>query len=136
MEKSTVLDRCVIAHPPEPWKFWKKKTNKLSECKNPVMRMNRKPVLRTNDHGNERYIRDVFVASFDMLWSPPKSKHADQTTIERITKYGKAPHSWLRTLFAMLWLKCKLRPDIIVRDHEYTLQMLDNPGFEALIEYK
>ncbi|KAF9344286.1 hypothetical protein BGX34_005812, partial [Mortierella sp. NVP85] len=137
MEKSTVLDRCIIAHPPESyWKFWVPRTRLLSECKNPVMRMNRSLLPKVQMVGNDRFIHDVFVASFDMLWSPPPSKEASQTTIKRITKYGKAPHSWLRTLFAMLWLKCKLRADKSVKDHEYTLQMLNNPGFEALIEYK
>jgi hypothetical protein len=100
------------------------------------MGMDRTLLLKKEENGNDRYIHDVFVASFDMLWSPPESEDINQTPIERITEYGKAPHSWLRTTFAMLWLKCRLRPRIKVKDHEYTLQMLNNPGFEALIEYK
>ncbi|KAK3828140.1 MAG: hypothetical protein J3Q66DRAFT_434734 [Benniella sp.] len=137
MDRFTILDRCIIVHPPEfRWKFWRPKTQLLSACEYPIVKMDRSLLSKKRADGNEKYIHDVFIASFDMLWSPPPSKEASRTTIKRITKYGKAPRSWLRTLIAILCLKCRITPNFRVSSHEYTLQMLDNPALAILIEYK
>ncbi|KAK3827973.1 MAG: hypothetical protein J3Q66DRAFT_409118 [Benniella sp.] len=185
MERTTVLSRCTIAHPPNFLMHCKNFINmltlpippSLSECENPVMRLDRslfpkqdhsRSEKRMQDlpavikhlsamcfHGildqdrpemqepgilkqdsvikqessSDHHIHDVFVASFDMLWTPPAPRRTTLSPIGRITKYGKAAHSFKKTLLTII------RGDR-VKDHEYTQGMLDNPAFAALIEYK
>jgi hypothetical protein len=109
----TDLDRCVIAIPRKSlWEWWWDKE---------------KP---SNSH-----VRDVFVASFDMLWTPPglfsQLLMPDWPNVLLYMPY------WFNTLLFIISFPLIFIPKVdAIKIHGYTREMLDNPAFAALIEYK
>ncbi|KAI8601419.1 hypothetical protein EDD21DRAFT_108105 [Dissophora ornata] len=137
MERSYVIDHAIIAQPPEfRWRFWKNNARPLYECDNPVMKLDRNPKIKPHDPLNDNFTRDLFVASFDMLWRAPEAKPDTRSSTARIKSSTRVPQSWVRTLFHIILLNCKLKSDITVECHNFALESMDNPAIAALVEYK
>ncbi|KAF9402548.1 hypothetical protein BGX21_009703 [Mortierella sp. AD011] len=136
-EGGFVIDRSKIAHLPESWWwFWANNKPPLYECENPVWQLDRRPLSKPRDPLNDSFNRDIFVASFDMLWRSPKEEPDTRAVVERITNSTRMPQSWIRAMISIVLHKCKLAPEVGVVCHDFSLEFLDNPAIEALIEYK
>ncbi|KAG0227939.1 hypothetical protein BGX31_006787 [Mortierella sp. GBA43] len=129
-EKSIAIDRGIIAHPHElRFQFWKPLSRPIYKCVNPVMKLDRTLNFKKHDTANDNFVRDVFVASFDMLWRVRERKAPG-----RSGKNGRTP--WFRVFPSLIMLKHKFKPKVRVECHDFSLEMLHNPALEALIEYK
>jgi len=138
-ERSYVIDRAVVALPPRFWKpFWKSKARPIYMCKNPVLHLDRSPRFKEHVTRNERFTHDLFVASFDMLWSIPKTRRDTLSSIEKIKikARSESSSSTIGAIFSILWLKMKIWSSKKVECYDLPLESLDNPAIAALIEYK
>ncbi|KAF8980484.1 hypothetical protein BGZ46_004135 [Entomortierella lignicola] len=133
--RTFILDHHKIAHPPSWWKFWSK-NEPIYKCENPVWQLDRRPLSKPTNLLNDNFTRDIFVASFDMLWRAPKEVVDTRSTVARIKSSTHTPQSWLRTLFNVVLLKCKLAPKSDVELHGFELESYGNPAIVALIEFK
>ncbi|KAI7820812.1 hypothetical protein BC939DRAFT_217958 [Gamsiella multidivaricata] len=136
-ERSHIVDHHIIAHPPEfRLRFWEHSTKPLYECGDPVLQLDLNPSTTSHDPQNDNFTRDLFVASFSMLWCAPEDKPDLRPSIAKIKSRARVPQSWIRTLFHVILLKCTLKSAVAVECHDFSLQMLDNPAIAALVEYK
>ncbi|KAK3828041.1 MAG: hypothetical protein J3Q66DRAFT_7320 [Benniella sp.] len=138
-ERSYVIDRAVVALPPRFWKpFWKSESRPIYMCKNPVLHLDRSPRFKEHVTQNEKFTHDLFVASFDMLWSIPKTRRDTLSSIEKIKikTRSESSSSTIGAIFSILWLKLKIWSSKKVECYDLPLESLDNPAIAALIEYK
>ncbi|KAG0004242.1 hypothetical protein BGZ65_000723 [Modicella reniformis] len=163
-EKSYVIDRAIIAHPPwsrwrfgpvneescdsDPselrwrWRIWDSYERPIYKCEDPVFQLDKSPQFKKHDPQNDKFTRDVFVASFDMLWNDPDAKPDtkldSRSSIERIRDNRRSPPSWGQIVLFIIWEKCKIKPGCSnrVKCYDIPLEALDNPAIAALIEYK
>jgi hypothetical protein len=136
-ERSHIIDHAVIAHPPEfRLMFWKPVIRLLHECENPVLHLDRSPLIKEHDPQNDNFTRDLFVASFDMLWRVSGNKPDTRPPIAKIALAVRRSHSWIRTLFYAVLLQGKVTGHTTVKCHDFTLESFDNPAIAALVAYK
>ncbi|KAF9346320.1 hypothetical protein BGX34_004042, partial [Mortierella sp. NVP85] len=99
-ERAFIIDHAIIAHPPTfRGLFVTPKKQPIYAYQNPVFKLDRSMLYREHDPLNENFTRDLFVASFDMLWSSPEleQEENERTPLERITDNGPTPSpSWIR----------------------------------------
>ncbi|KAG0002382.1 hypothetical protein BGZ65_002685 [Modicella reniformis] len=130
--KGFIVDRAIIAYPPR-WKFWQPNTTPIYECDDPVMQLNRSPGRYEHKPKNDNFTREVFVATFTMLWRV-KSASVNPTA-KRATGASQA-RMWIRTIFDVLLVKLKIKTNAVVKCHDFSLESMENPAIAALIEYK
>ncbi|KAK3828026.1 MAG: hypothetical protein J3Q66DRAFT_321650, partial [Benniella sp.] len=139
-ERAFIIDHAIIAHPPSfRWLFGTPKKQPIYAYLDPVFKLDRSMLYREHDPLNENFTRDLFVASFDMLWSSPEleQEQSERTPLERITDNGPIPSpSWIRVLYYFHLCKIMPRPNRRIEFYDLPLEALDNPAIAALIEYK
>ncbi|KAF9355009.1 hypothetical protein BGX34_010700 [Mortierella sp. NVP85] len=137
-DRSYIINHGIIAHPPHfRWPFGKLKEKPIYACENPILKLDHSPLYREYNPLAENFARDLFVASFDMLWCVPEAKRNIQSVAERVRDHGPSHRpSWIRTLIAVIQCKCKFQPDTRIECFDIPLETLDNPAIAALIEYK
>ncbi|KAF9192313.1 hypothetical protein BGZ50_008677 [Haplosporangium sp. Z 11] len=124
-DRAFIMDYHVIAHPPEFRRLcWWLDPRALHECKDPMLQLDRFPAPKEHDLLTDNFTRDVYVASFDLLW-----KTGESTVSNGI-------HSWISTLLHVIWFNCKIFGRTTVECHDFSLESLDNPAIAALVEYK
>ncbi|KAF9176613.1 hypothetical protein BGZ51_000257, partial [Haplosporangium sp. Z 767] len=126
-----IIDHHTIAHPPEfRWQFWKPIERSLYLCEKPILQLANN---RKKDPLNENFTRQLFVASFALLWQ------YDGDTVykpEGPSAWSMTWPSWIRMLSRLIWYKCKPAAKRHVHCHDFALEMFNNPAIVALIEYK
>ncbi|KAF9181396.1 hypothetical protein BGZ50_005524 [Haplosporangium sp. Z 11] len=132
-EQSFLTRKHVIAHPPElRWRFWMPITRQLFKCKDPVLHLSNR-----NSHNleNEYFIRELFVASFDMIWLHTTESLSKSSST---TQECSLPFSLTHVFFKTIWSKCTpfSKPTVVCHPFGSCIQALDNPTVAALIEYK
>ncbi|KAG0326145.1 hypothetical protein BGZ99_010050 [Dissophora globulifera] len=141
-ERSFIVDHHVIAHPPTfSWLFWRPNAKKLYECESPVIELDRTAGTIAHDTDNDLFTRDLYVASFDLLWSasprPPDLRSADlRSVVERIGASQPQSKSWITAILQIFFLKFRFKSSLAVVPHDFALESLDNPAIAALVEYK
>ncbi|KAF8928250.1 hypothetical protein BGZ58_009793 [Dissophora ornata] len=137
IDRSFVIDSHLIAYPPKlRWRFWEKNARPLYECKDPVLQLDRNPKIKPHDPRNDNFTRDLFVASFDMLWCAPKTRFDVPSSTMNARSKALTWQSWVRALIHIILMKCKFKLVTTVISHDFALESLDNPAIAALIEYK
>ncbi|KAG9322078.1 hypothetical protein KVV02_005006 [Mortierella alpina] len=130
-ERAYIIDHHFIAHPPGlRLKFWKPNQQKLYECKNPVLQLDRDPLSKDPNPRNDNFTSDLFVASFDMLWQAPNPSY------ESGAQDLQATQSVVSMIFHMIKLNLKLKNRTSIRFNDFALESLNNPAIVALVEYK
>jgi len=137
-ERSHIINHAII---PRPFRlrrlFGNHNAKPIYAYKDPVLQIDDSPEFKEHDPLNENFTKDLFVASFDMLWRAPPKKPDARSPVERIIDRGppQTPF-WLHTLFSLILAKCNVWPDHRVQFYDLPLEALDNPAITALIEYK
>ncbi|CAO3570194.1 unnamed protein product [Mortierella alpina] len=130
-DRAYIIEHHTIAHPPGlRWRFWRPNQQKLYECKDPVLQLDRDPLSKEFDPQNDNFTADLFVASFDMLWQPPN------LSSESGAEDCQATQSVASMIFHMIKLNLKLKSRASIRRNDFALESLDNPAIVALVEYK
>ncbi|KAI1294318.1 hypothetical protein EDD11_008143 [Mortierella claussenii] len=130
-----IINHHTIAYPPtfQLWP-WGGHMDPLHVCKDPILQLSRKRIYNPQ---NDNYTRELFVATFDMLWEVRREIRRNSTVSETVNKFTAAGvlHFLQQFLHAVLY---KLTPErnACVRCFDFTLEMLDNPALAALVEYK
>ena len=139
-ERPFIIDHAIIAHPPSfRWLFGTPKKQPIYAYLDPVFKLDRSMLYREHDPLNENFTRDLFVASFDMLWRSPEleQEESERSPLERITDYGPIPSpSWIVVLYYFHLCKIMPKPNRRIEFYDLPLEALDNPAIAALIEYK
>jgi hypothetical protein len=107
-------------------------------CKDPVLHLGPSPRFKEHVTQNEKFTHDLFVASFNMLWSIPKTRQDAISSIENIKAKvrSESSSSTIGAIFSILWLKMKIWSSKKVECYDLPLESMDNPAIAALIEYK
>ncbi|KAF9355296.1 hypothetical protein BGX34_010552 [Mortierella sp. NVP85] len=135
-DRHHVVDRAIIAHPPGLLSsIWRTKKS-FYECEDPVLHLDLSPLPRKHDPKNESLTRDIFVASFNMLWRAPEPEPDNRSSVERIKDTGRPLLSWASIFFYMFWPSTLTKSNNKVDFYSFTPEMMDNPAIAALIEYK
>ncbi|KAF9289370.1 hypothetical protein BGZ68_009484 [Mortierella alpina] len=130
-DRAYIIEHHSIAHPPSlRLNFWRPNQQKLYECKDPVLQLDRDPLSKNPDPKNDNFTSDLFVASFDMLWQAPHS--LTESSICDV----QATQSLVSMFFHMIKLNLKLKSRTSIRCNDFALESLDNPAIVALVEYK
>ncbi|KAG0267264.1 hypothetical protein BG011_007675 [Mortierella polycephala] len=131
MDRSYVIDHHTIAHPPElRWSFWLPNQTPLQKCKDPILQLDYNLTPTKHNLQTDNFTRDIFVASFDLLWLEPESPASVKDMNDQPS------HSWISTILHATWLNCKIKSKTTVECHDFALEQLDNPAIAALVEYK
>ena len=135
-DKDHVIDRAIIAHPPGLLSSIWRTEKSFYECEDPVLHLDLSPLPREHDPKNESFTRDIFVASFNMLWRAPEPEPDTRSSVERIKDTDTPLLSWTSTFFYMFWPSTLTKSNNKVEFYSFTPEMMDNPAIAALIEYK
>ncbi|KAF9187679.1 hypothetical protein BGZ51_001174 [Haplosporangium sp. Z 767] len=131
MDRSYVIDHHIIAHPPElRWGFWQSNQTPLHKCKDPILQLDYNPTPTEHNLQTDNFTRDMFVASFDLLWREPESS----ASVKEVN--SQASDSLMSIILHAIWLNCKIKSRTTVECHDFELELLDNPAIAALVEYK
>ncbi|KAG0228107.1 hypothetical protein BGX31_006717 [Mortierella sp. GBA43] len=156
-KQSFVIDRAIIPRSaglsPRP----------IYDCRNPVLHLDRTSLSTEHVPQNDNFTRDLFVASFEMLWhvsveqSDPPSRippRLPKLILECIKQTQAKISMHRRSLeYIVLYIAMGLPDNMTVgmffsamrlfygatstvKYHDFALESLDNPAIAALIEYK
>ncbi|KAF8945903.1 hypothetical protein BGZ47_001791 [Haplosporangium gracile] len=132
--RRVILDYHVIAHPYEfRWRFWKPNPRGLHQYKDQVLQISAK-MSPTSPKDN--FTRDIFTASFDMLWhrTGPEGEPSEESASTEV--HGPNLFSWPMAFIAVIRRKLKVTHNATVECHSFDAAALDNPVLTALVEYK
>ncbi|KAF9177975.1 hypothetical protein BGZ51_008230, partial [Haplosporangium sp. Z 767] len=121
-----LIDHHSIAHPPElRLDFWRSNKRPLYRCKDPILQL--ASDVKLHDL-NEYFKGELCVAPFSMLW-----QYQDDVQIHAPSS---SKPSWIHVFLSTVWYKCKPSTQKMVKHHDFSHEMLDNPAIIALIDYK
>lgn len=132
--RRVILDYHVIAHPYEfRWRFWKPNSRGLHQYKNQVLQIS--PNVSPASP-KDNFTRDIFTASFDMLWhrTGPVGEPSEEPVATKVQ--GPNLFSWPMAFIAVIRRKLKVTHNATVECHSFDAAALDNPALSALVEYK
>ncbi|KAF9907220.1 hypothetical protein EC991_011210 [Linnemannia zychae] len=131
--RRVILEYHAIAHPHElRWNFWRPNTRGLHQYKDQVLHLTPKPTVNA-PKGN--FTRDLFTASFDLLWhkTGPEVEPSEEPTDE---VKSTTIFSWPMAFISVIRRKLRLTHNATVECHSFEIEALDNPALAALVEYK
>ncbi|KAF9349659.1 hypothetical protein BGX34_001672 [Mortierella sp. NVP85] len=141
-ERSHIINHAII---PRPFRlrrlFGNHNAKPIYAYKDPVLQIDDSPEFKEHDPLNENFTKDLFVASFDMLWRAPPKKPDARSPVERIRDRGP-PHtlisspSWICVLYYFIIFECRPRPHHRAEFYNLPLEALDNPAIVALTKFK
>jgi hypothetical protein len=116
------------------WRFWKQYPWGLHQYKDQVMQLD---LYETPKPPKGNFTRDIFQASFDLLWRRPEDGTSEQDPNQQgEAALVQALFSWPQAIWKMILRKLRLRHNTTVECHPFELEVLDNPALKALVEYK
>ncbi|KAF9273003.1 hypothetical protein BGZ88_004173 [Linnemannia elongata] len=134
-DRDYIVNHHKIAHPYKfHWRFWEKKPRELQpcHCQSQVLQVTSTPTV---DHSKYIISRDIYQATFDMLWlkSGSDSSRSEDSVRRGV---GKGLCSWPFAVWALAQRQPFWTPNPTVECHFFMDETLDNPAIAALVEYK
>ncbi|KAF9133267.1 hypothetical protein BGW39_010185 [Mortierella sp. 14UC] len=116
------------------WRFWKPYPWGLHQYKDQVMQLE---TVKIPSPPKGNFTREIFQASFDILWRKPEAKESqDESEEESKSAHVRKLFSWPKAIWTMVLRKCKLTYNSTIECYPFELEALDNPALMALVEYK
>lgn len=130
-----VIGHHALANPVHfRWAFWKPSLWGLHQYRDQVMQLN---LVGTPNPSKGAFTRDIYQASFDMLWRKTEAEESQaDTSQQKETTPVQTLFSWHHAIWTMVMRKCRLRTKATVECYPFELKVLDNPALKALVEYK
>ncbi|KAK3848237.1 MAG: hypothetical protein J3R72DRAFT_430182 [Linnemannia gamsii] len=132
-----IIGHHSLANPLEPrWAFWRHYPWGLHQYKDQVMQLE---TVKIPNPPKGNFTREIFQASFDMLWTKPEAEEEesqDDTEESKKNDHVRKLYSWPRTIWTMVLRKCRLKYNTTIECYPFELEALDNPALMALVEYK
>ncbi|KAF9580267.1 hypothetical protein BGW38_003153, partial [Lunasporangiospora selenospora] len=131
-DREFIINNHTIAHPPTFGRLWGSKVSKIHECRNPVLQflLNTQP----DDPLTKNFTEEVFVAPVNILWSfvpntrsPCKEFPLDDSNLRT---------TWIQSLYHIILFNMNPFSHVYIRPRFYTLEILDNPAIDAMVQYK
>ncbi|KAG0366641.1 hypothetical protein BGX24_003611 [Mortierella sp. AD032] len=130
-DRRFIINNHTIAHPPDfRWRFWRADERRLFNSRNPILQVANNPECR--NPSNENFTRELFVAPIEMLWWI----NDGYITLNAPSKLPHQGFPWMYWLLQMAGHKVNFLVTRAIECHDFTLESLDNPAIEALIEFK
>ncbi|KAF9138834.1 hypothetical protein BGX30_008713 [Mortierella sp. GBA39] len=133
-DRDYIVDHHRIAHPYKfHWRFWRYNPRGLHQYQDQVLQVTSTPTV---DPPKYIFSRDIYLATFDMLWLKSGSDPSHSEDPEKSSE-GKGLYSWPFALKAALARRRSWwTPNPTVECHPFETETLDNPAIAALVEYK
>lgn len=132
-DRDYIVDHHKIAYPYKfHWRFWKNKPRGLHQYQDQVLQVTSTPTV---DPPKYIFSRDIYLATFDMLWLKSGSDPSRSEDPEKSSE-GKGLYSWPFAFRALLRRRSWWTPNPTVECHPFETETLDNPAIAALVEYK
>ncbi|KAG0277790.1 hypothetical protein BGZ95_005339 [Linnemannia exigua] len=114
-DRDAIVSHHWIAHPfGLRWRFWRPIPGGLDQFNNQVLHVTTTPTINPSE---SVFSRDIYLATFDMLWLKSDPDVLSNLLFDLMRAYGLAFNSQV---------KC----------YPFDLRTLDNPAIAALVEYK
>ncbi|KAG0055687.1 hypothetical protein BGZ83_007694 [Gryganskiella cystojenkinii] len=131
------MERHALIHSPEfRLNFMKPNSRPLFKCEDPILQLESLGARKTvKVPGNETFLHEIFVATFNMLWDDDGNIAEPNVT----SKPAGVPPSlfyWIKMSPFVLLSKLKPWKKRHVKSHDFPLDAFDNPAIAALIAYK
>ncbi|KAF9584252.1 hypothetical protein BGW38_007064, partial [Lunasporangiospora selenospora] len=129
-DRGSVISYAKVIQHPNLSSFWNRKEVPLSQCRNPILQLQSSQV----DRAVETFTEEVFVAPLSFLWTfipDRKDKRQEYSRYDPM-----ATQSAFKTMFYLTKFHINPFRHVYIRTNNYELTVLDNPAFEALIQYK
>ncbi|KAG0272601.1 hypothetical protein BGZ95_011621 [Linnemannia exigua] len=130
-----IVKHHTLAKPVTPrWTFWKAYQWGLHQHKDQVMQLD---LVNLPEPVKGNFTRDMFHASFDMLWRKPEVEESQDASGKKSEEVlAQTLFSWPQAILTMVLRKCRLSCNSTVECYPFELETLDNPALVALVEYK
>ncbi|KAF9911917.1 hypothetical protein EC991_001823 [Linnemannia zychae] len=115
------------------WRFWKSYPWGLHQYKDQVLQLE---TVKIPSPPKGNFTREIFQASFDMLWRKPEAEESQDGSEDRKNANALILFSWPKAIWTMVLRKCRLKYTATVECYPFELQALDNPALMALVEFK
>ncbi|KAF9910951.1 hypothetical protein EC991_005125 [Linnemannia zychae] len=128
-----IVEHHKIAHPwTFRWRFWKSGPQGLHQYRDQVLQVTSTPTVHS-----PKYIfsRDIYLATFDMLWLKKGSDPSHSEDPEMIRE-GRGILSWPFVIKALISRRSWFVHNPNIECHSFDIETLDNPAIAALVEYK
>ncbi|KAF9133266.1 hypothetical protein BGW39_010184 [Mortierella sp. 14UC] len=130
-DRDVIIGHHALANPVTfRWAFWKPYPWGLQQYKDQVMRLETGKIP-SPPKGD--FTREIFQASFDMLW---QEFYVEDSQGDSDELPVPALFSWPKAIWMMVLRKCRLKHNTTIECHPFELEVLDNPALMALVEYK
>ncbi|KAF9583778.1 hypothetical protein BGW38_008563 [Lunasporangiospora selenospora] len=131
-DRKFIINNHRIARPPSLWQIWSSDASKVYECRNPILQLD---IANQNfDQLNEGFTEDVFVAPVNLLWSFIPKSHSPCSEFPLGDPNQRT--TWIQTLYNIIVLNMNPFSHVYIRPRPFSLEILDNPAVEAVIQYK
>ncbi|KAF8939885.1 hypothetical protein BGZ47_008018 [Haplosporangium gracile] len=130
-----VIGHHALANPANfRWAFWRPPPWGLYQYKDQVLQLD---LHGAPNPPKGNFTRDIYQASFDLLWRKTEVKKSQQDSSQRAKDdLVHALFSWPQAIWTMILRKCRLKTNATVKCYPFELKALDNPALKALVEYK
>ncbi|KAK3839302.1 MAG: hypothetical protein JOS17DRAFT_179074 [Linnemannia elongata] len=130
-----IISHHTLASPLDfQWRFWRAYPWGLHQYKDQVLQLD---LDGTPKPPKGNFTRDIFQASFSLLWRRPDDGKFQQGPNQQGEEaLVQTLFSWPQAIWKMVLRKCKLRYNTTVECHSFELGTLENPALKALVEYK
>lgn len=132
-DRDNIIDHHSIAHPFKfHWRFWKYNPRGLHQYQDQVLQVTSTPTV---DPPKYIFSRDIYLATFDMLWLKTGADPSHSEDPE-MSHEGRGWHSLPFAFRALLRRRSWWTSNPTVECHPFEIETLDNPAIAALVEYK
>ncbi|KAF9582258.1 hypothetical protein BGW38_000439, partial [Lunasporangiospora selenospora] len=131
-DRGFVIRNHRVVHPPTLSQLWRSNDSKIYESRNPILQFE----LNTGrkDPRNENFTEDVFVTPINLLWSfVPNTRSPCK---EFPFGYSKQRITWIQSLYHIILFNMNPFSHVYIRPRFYSLEILDNPAIDAMVQYK
>ncbi|KAG0274617.1 hypothetical protein BGZ95_009621 [Linnemannia exigua] len=114
------------------WKFWKPIPRGLHQYRDQVLQVTSAPTAHA-----PKYIfsRDIYLATFDMLWLK-KGSDPSHSEDPEMSEESIGFHSWPFVIKALISRRLRFIHNPTIVCHPFEHKTLDNPAIAALVKYK
>ncbi|KAF9583333.1 hypothetical protein BGW38_009734, partial [Lunasporangiospora selenospora] len=131
-DRGFVINNHRTAHPPTLSQLWRSNDSKIYESRNPILQFQLN--TREEDPLNKNFTEDLFVAPINLLWSfVPNTRSPCK---EFPLGYSSQRITLIQSLYHIILFNMNPFSHVYIRPRFYSLEILDNPAIDALVQYK
>ncbi|KAF9584769.1 hypothetical protein BGW38_005258 [Lunasporangiospora selenospora] len=131
-DRKFIIDNHRISHLPTFSQLWSHENRKIYQCRNPIPQFHRS--TEEPDPLNANFAEDVFIAHMNLLWTSVPSTRDPH--VKHLCDASQSATTWLQIFYHSIQFSINPVSHVYVRSQYYSLEILDNPAMEAIIQFK